>query len=617
MRILFLIFSFHVGGIERQLAEMANAMACRGHEVHLCVVNRSYDVQMFDTLDEAVSVYRMEREANGEKLQYMRKFCSYVRNHHIQVIHAQEPTGVVFAALARLWVPGLRIYETVHDVGEYQEYSEMQLKLADFFCSGYIAISKTVEEEIRDRGISESRISLIHNAVNCEKFSRERYPVRKHAASDVWNIANVARFFPEKKGQDILIRAVEHIRRTHPDLKVHLYLAGAVYRGQEQAMKAQQDYVRDHQFADVITFCGNVDDVPEFLSAMDVFVLPSRYEGFGIALIEAMAMGIPCVASQLDGPREIMEGHLELGRMFEPGNAESLAEELIFVMQHPELYSGEQISSYARKEYSMDVLVEKHLNLYRSCEHQKSKFSGQRDGQMTNEVLYIVMPAYNEEGNIEKVVEDWYPILNGKALESRLVIADSGSTDSTHNILLKLQKKYSKLEILDNTEKQHGPKLIALYNYAIFKGADYIFQTDSDGQTDSEEFVEFWNVRNEYDAVLGNRRVREDGKSRAFVESVVCFLLKIYFGVSVPDANAPFRLMRATTVAKYMERFRENYNLPNIMLTAFFAYYKDQMVFKEISFKQRQAGVNSINIPNIVRVGWHALRDFGSFRKDM
>lgn len=63
MRILFLIFSFHVGGIERQLAEMANAMACRGHEVHLCVVNRSYDVQMFDTLDEAVSVYRMEREA--------------------------------------------------------------------------------------------------------------------------------------------------------------------------------------------------------------------------------------------------------------------------------------------------------------------------------------------------------------------------------------------------------------------------------------------------------------------------------------------------------------------------------------------------------------------------
>lgn len=236
---------------------------------------------------------------------------------------------------------------------------------------------------------------------------------------------------------------------------------------------------------------------------------------------------------------------------------------------------------------------------------------------MKNEVLYIVMPAYNEEANIERVVEDWYSVLNGKALESRLVIADSGSTDATHDILLKLQKKYVQLEILSGTGKQHGPKLIALYNYAISKGADYIFQTDSDGQTDPKEFAGFWNVRNEYDAVLGYRHIREDGKSRAFVESVVCFLLKLYFGVSVPDANAPFRLMRTETVAKYMERFREDYNLPNIMLTAFFAYYKERMTFKVISFKQRQAGVNSVNIPKIVQIGWNALKDFRNFKKDM
>ena len=346
---------------------MANAMACRGHEVHVCVVNRSYDAQMFDTLNPSVSIFRMERAVKGEKLRYMKQFCGYVHRNHIQIIHAQEPTGVVFASLARFCVPGLRIFETVHDVGEAREYSTKQLKLADLFCTGYIAISETVKREIRERGIPESRISLIHNAVNCEKFCKERYSVRQHAAQDPWNIANVARFFPEKKGQDILIRAIEIIRRTHPEMKLHLYLAGAVYRGQEKVMQEEKDYVAEHHLSEVVTFCGNVDDVPEFLSAMDVFVLPSRYEGFGIALIEAMAMGIPCVASRLDGPREIMEGHPELGRMFKPGDAESLAEQLTLLLLHLDKYSGEQISSYIRREYSMDALVNKHLELYQTA----------------------------------------------------------------------------------------------------------------------------------------------------------------------------------------------------------------------------------------------------------
>lgn len=153
----------------------------------------------------------------------------------------------------------------------------------------------------------------------------------------------------------------------------------------------------------------------------------------------------------------------------------------------------------------------------------------------------------------------------------RLVIADSGSTDATHDILLTLKKEYPQLEILTNTGKQHGPKLIALYNYAIEHGADYIFQTDSDGQTDPREFAQFWELRDRYDAILGYRKVRGDGKSRAFVEKVVCILLKIYFGVNVPDANVPFRLMKSAVVAKYMDYFAPEYNLPNIMLTTFFA----------------------------------------------
>lgn len=234
-----------------------------------------------------------------------------------------------------------------------------------------------------------------------------------------------------------------------------------------------------------------------------------------------------------------------------------------------------------------------------------------------SEKLYIVMPAYNEEENIEEVVKQWYPILKLGNKESKIVIADAGSVDKTHKILVNLKKKYPQLEIVSKSMKQHGPKVIYLYKYAIKNKADWIFQTDSDGQTNPKEFEAFWNMRKKYDVILGNRTVRGDGKSRAFVEKVVCFLLRLYFGVKVSDANAPFRLMKSSVVDKYVHNFTEDYNLPNIMMTTYFSYFNEKIAFKEISFKPRQGGVNSINIPKIVKIGWKALADFSRFKKGM
>lgn len=231
--------------------------------------------------------------------------------------------------------------------------------------------------------------------------------------------------------------------------------------------------------------------------------------------------------------------------------------------------------------------------------------------------LFIVMPAYNEEENIEGVVKDWYPVLERKGEQSKLVIADSGSSDRTHEILTDLQKKYPRLEILSGTGKQHGPKVIALYDYAVRQGADYIFQTDSDGQTDPNEFMEFWKLRTQYDGIFGHRNARGDGRTRAFVEKVVCMLLKIYFGVTVPDANAPFRLMNTDIVKKYLHKMPADYNLPNIMMTTYFVYYKEAYTFCTITFNPRGGGTNSVNIPRIIKIGWKALGEFRKLRKAM
>ena len=231
--------------------------------------------------------------------------------------------------------------------------------------------------------------------------------------------------------------------------------------------------------------------------------------------------------------------------------------------------------------------------------------------------LYIVIPAYNEKDNIRQLIEDWYPVVEATGNQnSRLIVVNDGSKDNTYEILQELAASRRLLQPLTKPNGGHGPTLIYGYNYALKNGADWIFQTDSDGQTNPKEFEEFWNLRKEYDAVLGNRQgTRQDGSSRKFVENTLRFILKLTFGVSVPDANAPFRLMKRSLVEKYLKKMPEDFNLPNVMLTTYFTYFHEKITFKVITFKPRQGGVNSINFKKIFKIGWKALGDFRNLKR--
>ena len=170
---------------------------------------------------------------------------------------------------------------------------------------------------------------------------------------------------------------------------------------------------------------------------------------------------------------------------------------------------------------------------------------------------------------------------------------------------------------MDKSNGGHGPTVLFGYRYAIANGADYIFQTDSDGQTNPDEFEPFWNQRGCYDAVIGTRSVRGDGRSRKFVENVVCLLLRLIFGVKVSDANAPYRLMKTDLVDKYINKLPEDFNIPNIMFTTYFVYYKEKVKFIDISFKPRQGGTNSLNVKKIVKIGGDAVKDFCKLRREL
>lgn len=233
--------------------------------------------------------------------------------------------------------------------------------------------------------------------------------------------------------------------------------------------------------------------------------------------------------------------------------------------------------------------------------------------------LFIVVPAYNESENIRNLVNDWYPIVerySGKG-HSRLIVVNDGSKDNTHEILCDIAKEKPLLEVLTKPNGGHGSTVLFGYQYALDHEADFIFQTDSDGQTNPEEFEQFWENRNDYDAQFGNRTERGDGNDRAFVEKTLCRILKHYFGVSIPDSNAPFRLMTRAYLEEFLPTLPKDYNLPNVMLTTFGVYYHKKVKFIPISFRPRQGGINSINVKKITKIGWQALKDFKIFRNDL
>lgn len=233
--------------------------------------------------------------------------------------------------------------------------------------------------------------------------------------------------------------------------------------------------------------------------------------------------------------------------------------------------------------------------------------------------LYIIIPAYNESENIRKVINDWYKIVekyHGGG-NSRLVIIDDGSKDNTYDIIQEYAATHPLLVPITKANSGHGSTVLYGYNYGLSNGADYIFQTDSDGQTRPEEFEEFWKNRHNYDMIIGWRNTRQDGISRIFVTKVLKYVIRLCFGVWITDANTPFRLLNADTLKKYIGAIPADFNLSNVVLSVIYAKKKLNVKYLPITFKPRQGGVNSINLRKIAKIGRRAIHDFRIINKTL
>jgi glycosyltransferase involved in cell wall biosynthesis len=348
-----------IGGAERVLSYLAPALASQGVEV---VVLTSQPTSSEPIPDSRVPVVRLPSppyRVLGTWL-YMRSLRRWLKRHPIDLAYVSMLKHDAYVALEagrRHGFPVVLRPEGAGATGDlaWQSWGRFgrtigeRCKQAD----AIVAISQTIEDELVAAGYDHAKIYSLPNGVPV--------PSEPWTPRDGWRdtprAVFVGRLAPEK-GLDTLIEAWSLVRNAHPTARLTLIGKGP----QRPALDAQ---IRSLGLGNAVTLPGSSADPIAPLRASDLFVLPSIEEGMSIALLEAMALGIPLVASSIPGNRKLVtEG--EHGRLFVSGDPASLARSI--QIQWAEFDRAVEMATNARKlvtrQFSIDAIARRHLDLF-------------------------------------------------------------------------------------------------------------------------------------------------------------------------------------------------------------------------------------------------------------
>ena len=309
MKIIHSIFTFTIGGAETMLADIINQQ-CKSASVNLIVVNDKINSNLLQTVNQQVNVFLLNREESNkfQLLQTWLKIRKIVKKINPDVIHCHDNKLFPFFATWRK-----KTCLTVH-----------AMNLPTLFLKQYrkiFAISTPVQQDIKKRTGIEAEV--IYNGIEIENYvSRTNYDF--NLQTDVFRIILISRLCPSIKGQDIAIEALRFLLKKHPGMNIELY-----FIGDGEGLELLKELAIQRDMDKHIFFQGQTDRtwIKKNLKDFMLLLQPSLYEGFGLTIVEGFVSGLPVIASNIDGPKEIMN-MLNAGILVNPGDAADLAEKI-------------------------------------------------------------------------------------------------------------------------------------------------------------------------------------------------------------------------------------------------------------------------------------------------
>lgn len=236
-------------------------------------------------------------------------------------------------------------------------------RLTSFLVTRYFAVAPEVKNFYRKvMRFPDQRISVIRNGIDLKKFHKQSETIERvhrslQLSRDCFLIGCVAKLRLKEKGQNYLVEAMEKVVQSLPNTKLIL-VGDGVDRATIEAL------VKEKNLEDHIELLGDRDDIAQLLSAMDLFVLPSLFEGMCIAIIEAMAASRAIIASDLPENRSLVT-HNESAILVPPRDVEELANAIINLLKNSEKrYELGRAAHLASQTFSREVMLGKLNNLY-------------------------------------------------------------------------------------------------------------------------------------------------------------------------------------------------------------------------------------------------------------
>lgn len=198
------------------------------------------------------------------------------------------------------------------------------------------------------------------------------------------------------------------------------------------------------------------------------------------------------------------------------------------------------------------------------------------------------MPCYNEEGTIEQVVLSFHHEVISKIENSEFIVIDDSSTDSSYEILRELEKKLCNLKILQTKKNSgHGKAILIGYKHA---SKEHVFQVDSDNQFDPKDFHLLYELKDNFDFILGFRKIRDDPYSRIILSIFLRIINRIIFRTNLKDCNCPFRIIKRSILFDLLSYIDNDSLTPNILLSILAKKKGVKLIEVPISHYKRKTG---------------------------
>jgi glycosyltransferase involved in cell wall biosynthesis len=238
----------------------------------------------------------------------------------------------------------------------YEQFQKRGLKFLSGYANKIIAVSKAVEEFLIDSGYDKEKIVLIPNGVNEEYLKIN--PIKKPASAPI--ILGAVGSLNNIKNYRMLIKAFYLVKQERPDLNIHLQIVG-----EGPLKKNLEGMVSNYRIIyELVSFAGRVEDIKERYQHFTIFINCSLSESFGLSVGEAMAVGLPVIASKIPALEELVS---DAGILIDPRDKEQIKEAILKLIDDENLRIklGTEAKKRIEENFSEMVMIEKTIKLYR------------------------------------------------------------------------------------------------------------------------------------------------------------------------------------------------------------------------------------------------------------